>query len=446
MQSDAPKTPNPFVDILKRMGNALRRRPLQKLAALFLAIVFWAVVIANDPTLVIEKTIANAPVSVTGQTVLLNRGLIVMDDLTRGTITVRMRVQVRQADYESANASTFQPKLDLDSQITQAGPNQEVFFTATNTSTSKVISFDPPSIPITVENYTSRSRIGIVVEKQGESGEPLWVTNISTDPAQITVNGPQSVVSKINRAVVVLPMESLSAARTSDSITALLELQDADGKAITSPLLNITSDSVKVDSVNISLDIYPMREIPVDVESAITGIPEHGYEVTGVNLSPETIAVAAPQDVLDTLDAIYISAPVDVSRASSVEPTPVTIRSIPDSVHIATNTVVVEPIITPAEHVHVYNNIPLKIIGLDAGLAASLGQDVMDVILHGDYDKVQGLKADDITLYVDATGLTEGLHTLDVLCIVNGTDEFTFEAEYPTVLLTLTPVTTAENP
>jgi len=39
---------------------------------------------------------------------------------------------------------------------------------------------------------------------------------------------------------------------------------------------------------------------------------------------------------------------------------------------------------------------------------------------------------------VDATGLSEGVHLLDVRCSVNGTETYSFEPEFPRLTLTLT--------
>lgn len=436
-QPESPQNQRPFSTLLRRSWSALTRRPFMKLSALLIAVVFWAAGIASDPTLTIEKTIVNAPVTISGQETLRSKGLIVMDDLTSETITVRMRVEVKQADYDRANERIFTPRLDLSSQITHEGRQQRINITVPETTYGTVLSIDPEYIEVDVEQFTSR-RVPVVPQMAGETPTPLWIAGLNTDPALVTVSGPKSFVDLIQRAVVTLPMNSLSAERPEDRISALIELQDASGNAISSPLLRITNETVTVDSVQITLQVYPMQDLPVDVQSAVTGHPAHGYAVTGVRVEPETISVAADQATLDELEALYLTTPVDVTGLKEATSVSVPLRSTADIAHMAVREVTVSVDIAPANHVHAYNNLSVTVMGREAGLAAKLSHDTMDVIIRGAYDQVQALRVSDITLYVDAAGLGEGVHMVDVQCLVNGTDQYEFEPELPRVTLTLT--------
>lgn len=442
MQPETPnnKQPGAIKAWFQRAWRALRNRPVQKLAAVLIAFVFWAIVIASDSSRYIEKTVTTSNVSISGQEILRSRELIVMDDLTIEPITVRMRVEVRQGDYDSVTGDTFSPRLVLDSQISEPGDDQEVFFTTLPTTLGRVLSIEPASVRVDVEEYRSK-RIPVVVEQRGESGEPLWVSNISVDPESVSVSGPLSIVSQIQRAVVILPVNSLSASRPQDRVSAQLALQDASGNTVaTSSLLRVTGDSVSIVSVNsalISMNVYPMRSIPVDTDSAVTGIVKHGYRVDAIRVVPETVNVAAEQDILNDIEALYVAAPLDITDQSESFTANVSLRSVSGVVHMESNAVTVEVDIVPAEHVHAYNNLPVSIIGQAANMAARVSPTEMDVIIRGDYDAVQGLAGADITLYVDVSGLTPGVHQLPVQCLVNGTDQFTFEPEYERVTVTI---------
>lgn len=435
MQPESPQNEHIIKSLLTRIWNALYRRPFMKLSAVLIAIVFWAVVIASDPNLMREKTILNAPVTVTGQD-LRSKGLIVMDDLTSGTITVKMRVEVKQADYANASAETITPRLDLSSQITQVG-KQRVYFSLAPNAMGKALSFEPEYVELEVEPLIPRSRVPVVVEPTGESATPLWYSTPIADPQQVAISGPKSFVDQVQRAVVKLPLSSLSASRTHDSISALLELQDASGNPISSPLIRVTNDSITVDSVRIDMDVYPVRDIPVQVDSAVTGTPAHGYILTDVRVVPDSVAIAAPQDVLDELDTLYVSTPLDISGLTESTTATATLRAVTGTVHTTLKDVTIEADIQPATHVHTYINLPVSVVNLDPTFTAKLSHAEMDVFIQGDYDQVQGLRAGDITLYVDAAGLGEGVHMPDVLCVINGTDAFHYEPELPKVTLTL---------
>lgn len=438
MQPEAPQTEKPWKELLTRIWNAIHRRPIPKLVALLLAIIFWVLIVASDPTLTIEKTIVNAPVTVVGQDALrTTKGLTVIDDISTGTITVKMRVQVRQSLYNQATAENIAPQLNLSSQITQAGENQPVYFTAGSTSYGTVLSFEPEFITLDVEPYIQRSRIQVVVQQTGESETPLYVESAIPDPLRLVVSGPKSLIDRVQRAVVQLPLSSLSPERTTDSLSAYIELQDADGAIISSPQIRITSESINVDSARIDVTVYPMREVPISTESMIIGVPAHGYRLDSVRMLPETVAVAGPQAVLDELETLYLTASIDVSGMTESFSTTAALRSVSGTVFRSVDEVTVEASIVPAEHVHAYNDLGILVMGIAPGLSATLSHEEMDIILRGDYDEVQGLIQSDITLYVDATGLGAGAHTVDVQCLVNGTEAFSIEPEYPQVTLTL---------
>ena len=252
MQSQTPQTPQTtFRAQLARAWNTVWRRPLPKLSALLLAFLFWAVIIASDPSLLRERTFSSAVVSVQGIELLRNRGYIVMEDLTSEPIVVRMRVEVKQADYDRVTAASFAPQLNLAQQITGAG-TQQVRFTPTYENIGTVVSFEPEFIEVTVEPYATR-RVPVVIEKAGENAELIWTSQPVSDPSTLTVTGPKSLVDQVRRVVATLPMNSLTVDRPEDSLTATIELQDAAGLPVTSPLLRVTNESIDTDSVRIDV-------------------------------------------------------------------------------------------------------------------------------------------------------------------------------------------------
>ncbi len=432
MQPEVPQNEKTAWIDVKRMLGSIRRRPFMKLSALLIAFVFWAVLIASDPALTREKTILNVPVQIAGVDALRTKGFIVMEDLTSEPITVKMRVEVRQSEYDQAGAQTFSPRIDLSSQISAPGP-QRVKITASGT----VLSIEPEYIDVTVEPYTIR-RIPVNVERVGESAQPLWIDAPTPDPSLLTVSGPKSIVDRILRAVVPLPMDSLSTERPDDTLSNAFELKDKDGNTVSSPLLRITNESIAIDAVSIHVNVYPAREIPVSADSAVTGTPAHGYRLGEVRITPDTVLIAAEQDVLDSIDMLHVLDPLDISGDSVRQGGDARLRTVSGVVHSSVNQVFIEADIVPATHVHTYVNLPVTVMGLSPELSARLSYDVMDAVISGPYASVEGLTADAIHLSVDATGLSEGVHLLDVRCSVNGTETYSFEPEFPRLTLTLT--------
>lgn len=441
--SEAPQQPRPksrrqvLGSFVRRALHSLRRHPLMKLLALLMAVIFWAVLIASDPTILREKVIPEAEVTILGLDALNRRGFTVSEDLSGKQITVRMRTEVAQRDYERVTASSFAPRLDLSRAKNMVG-EQKIYFSQGLTTYGEVIEFDPAYVTVDIEPYSTRSRVPIVVDQAGESEESLWVQKPTVEPEYVTVSGPKSLVDQIANAVVVLPLEALSSARESDSISAAITLRDKDMQPISSPLISITSESVAISAAVIHVTVYPMIELPVDASTAIRGTPGHGYAVGDVHLSPESVLVAGPQEALDRLKALYIETPVDVSGATEPILGGSELRVSQELEYVSASEVVIQVNIDPAAHTHTYTGLSVEVRNLNPGLRARLSQSVQSVTIRGDYAQVEALKAGQIHLYVDARDLAAGEHTVPVLCTIDGMEDFLFAPQNDQLLLTLT--------
>lgn len=434
MQPDVQNSKN-FRTQLRRSLTVFIRRPAAKVGALLLAIVFWALVIASDPALSMEKTIFNVPVSVQGLDALRNKGYTIMTDLSAEPIYVKMRVEVAQSNYDRATAENITPRLELSQQIDGPGTYKLKF--SLTSSLVNVLSYEPEYIEINVEQYVSRKLIPVVVQQTGETKEPLWVSSTTMDPTRLVISGPKSLTDTVSRAVATLDLSSLSLDRLTEGMTVPFELQDIDGNVIQSPLLRITSDAALVNSIILNVNAYPMREVPINVESAIRGTPQHGYMLSNVKIMPSSVWIAAPQDALDAITELHVNSPVSISSATESKVETSGFRNLSSVMHVSTADVTIEAIVVPAEHVHTYNDLPVTVMGVAPNLSTRLSKNQMTVVITGAYQDVEELKAENIHLYVDATGLEQGTHTLPVYCQTDGSAQFSAELEQQMLMLTL---------
>ncbi|HML47837.1 MAG TPA: CdaR family protein [Clostridia bacterium] len=440
--SEAPQQPRPgskrqaLGSFMRRAWRSLRQHPLMKLLALLMAIVFWAALIASDPTILREKVISDAEVTIIGLDTLRGRGYTVSEDLSGKQITVRMRAEVAQRDYERVTATSFAPRLDL-SRVKNVTGEQQLYFTQGLTTYGEVVEFDPAYITVNIEPYITKSRVPVVVEQEGQSEESLWVRKPTVEPEYVSISGPDSLVKQVANAAVVLPLEALDSERENDSISATITLRDRNLEPINSSLIRITSESIAISAAVINVTVYPMIELPVDVSTALRGTPAHGYAVGEVHLSPESVLVAGPQAVLDRLKSLYVETPVDVSGASESILGGSELRVSQEIEYASASEVVIQVNIDPATHAHTYTGLTVEIRNLDPSLRSKLSQSVQSVVIHGDYAQVEALKAGQIHLYVDARGLAAGDHRVPVLCEIDGMEDFLFTPQNEQLLLTL---------
>lgn len=434
MQAPVPETQKKADSRMKLIWKRVRRHPFLKLTAVLIAILFWMIVIASDPTLERQKEMT-ATVSVTGADTLRSRGYVVTDDLTSSPITVNITAKVTQGNYDRATAASFSPRLDL-SQITSDG-QQEVSFSAGYSTYGEIQSFEPKSMTVNVERYITRSRVPVVVRVTGEIPQGLWRSATSCDPNLVSVSGPASLVEQVRRAVVELPLEGLSADMEDCQVTSPVTLETADGQTISSPLIRITFESVTVDSASIECSVLPTRSVAVDAASAITGTPAHGYEVGEIRVSPETVTVADSAEALKNLEAMFVQSPVDVTGATEDLLVTVPLAGATAHSYCSAREVAVSVTIRPATHTHTYNDLPVQVENLGPGLKAALSRAKLGAVLSGAYQDMESLKAANIHLYVDAQGLAAGVYNVEVQCRVDGAESYDFTPQQQTLTLTI---------
>lgn len=434
MQAPVPETQKKADSRMKLIWKRVRRHPFLKLTAVLIAILFWMIVIASDPTLERQKEMT-ATVSVTGADTLRSRGYVVTDDLTSSPITVNITAKVTQGNYDRATAASFSPRLDL-SQITSDG-QQEVSFSAGYSTYGEIQSFEPKSMTVNVERYITRSRVPVVVRVTGEMPQGLWRSATSCDPNLVSVSGPASLVEQVRRAVVELPLEGLSADMEDCQVTSPVTLETADGQTISSPLIRITFESVTVDSASIECSVLPTRSVAVDAASAITGTPAHGYEVGEIRVSPETVTVADSAEALKNLEAMFVQSPVDVTGATEDLLVTVPLAGATAHSYCSAREVAVSVTIRPATHTHTYNDLPVQVENLGPGLRAALSRAKLGAVLSGAYQDMESLKAANIHLYVDAQGLAAGVYNVEVQCRVDGAESYDFTPQQQTLTLTI---------
>lgn len=434
MQAPVPETQKKADSRMKLIWKRVRRHPFLKLTAVLIAILFWMIVIASDPTLERQKEMT-ATISVTGADTLRSRGYVVTDDLTSSPITVNITAKVTQGNYDRATAASFSPRLDL-SQITSDG-QQEVSFSAGYSTYGEIQSFEPKSMTVNVERYITRSRVPVVVRVTGEMPQGLWRSATSCDPNLVSVSGPASLVEQVRRAVVELPLEGLSADMEDCQVTSPVTLETADGQTISSPLIRITFESVTVDSASIECSVLPTRSVAVDAASAITGTPAHGYEVGEIRVSPETVTVADSAEALKNLEAMFVQSPVDVTGATEDLLVTVPLAGATAHSYCSAREVAVSVTIRPATHTHTYNDLPVQVENLGPGLKAALSRAKLGAVLSGAYQDMESLKAANIHLYVDAQGLAAGVYNVEVQCRVDGAESYDFTPQQQTITLTI---------
>ena len=276
-----------------------------KVIAVIISVVLWAGLISQDENVTRDKSFQNVNVSITGTETMKNNGYIVVSDLDEVLDNVSIVAAVPQKQYENAEASVYNVRLDL-SKIKGTG-EQEVKLLSTNSSTyGKVASINPSSVTVQVEEYMIRPRIPVAVSVDGEKPDGWYMATTSVDPALVAVSGPKSLVQTIVKANATIYTKDIEWAEESVANSYEITLYNRAGEKVDSPLLSMTTSSLAIDSVVIELNILPCEYFATEDLVQITGQVASGHEVSSVKISPESIMVAAKQEVLEQMSDLSL--------------------------------------------------------------------------------------------------------------------------------------------
>ncbi len=417
---------------LKQLGKsvwaAMSRHMLLKLLSFVFAIMLWSYVISSSPSITRTRTISDLTGYVSGQATLEIYKLALLTDPTAALSDISVQVEVPQASYSQVTADNVQVTLDISS-VRTAGP-QQVALKATSTY-GKVVSIFPSSLTLTFETLDSRS-VPVQVQRTGEAEAGYWYNTSLVNPQQITVTGATSLVQNISHATVVCDVSS----RTAYFMTAQrFALIDGTGAEIPQTMLNTSASSI-----NVGVDIYPTKEIEISTttDDVLDGQVADGYQVESISIQPETVTVAADQEILDGLDKLVIS-PIAIDSPSQSFTKRATISGLTDFKYISQEQVYVTVQIAEETMSAWIEDVYINFPGYDKDQYLLTWQrNTISVHVTGPRSKVQALMDSGLTATADLSGLGEGTHAVPVEIDDESYPEIVFEPEIDEVEVVLT--------
>ncbi len=279
-----------------------------KIFALIISVILWAGLISQDESVTREKTFSDVTISVTGADTMRRNGYIVVSNMDEMLSAASVTAAVPQKQYEKAEASAYNLRVDL-SRINGTGKQELRILNTPSTLYGRVVSTSPASVMVDVEDYVIRQRIPVSVN-MGKIPEDWYVSTPTVDPTMLTVSGPKSVVETIMRARAYLDPDSIEWEEGVMLTSVPFELYNRSGEVVSNPLMQITSGSTLIDSVLVEATILPVKTFDVTGLIETGNAVAKGYEIKDIRISPETVRIAASQDVLDQLTEVPLDSRV----------------------------------------------------------------------------------------------------------------------------------------
>lgn len=287
-----------------------------KLLAFVFAFLLWLMVVnVDDP--VGDQTFTNIPVTVEHEEVItqVNKTYQIVDNTqTVSVVVTAKRSVLNRLKSEDIVAKADMKELYLESQvpIQISIPKYEGAYRSALAV--------PRNLQVKIENNASKN-LPITPVTNGTVRDGYVIGAVKANPQKVTINGPRSVIEKISKVTAQVNVSGLS---QDASLEAKLVLYDEENNVIDQSLL---ANNIGPSGVSVEVELYQTRNIPVKVDgSAVTAA--EGYSITEIKCAPEEITVAGEENLMNSIDAIYVPAdalqgePLNKKTEKTVDITP----------------------------------------------------------------------------------------------------------------------------
>lgn len=366
--------------------------------SLLAAVALWIVVTdSENPT-----TDRELPFSIPIQPVGVSDGLAVYS-MSPDAVVVTARAT--DETLEDLTASNFRATVNMtgirDSQSTQSvivevvGISEEVGIVEVSARFTRV----------TLETEVTKT-VPVLVNRLGTLAQGFTITATDLTPTEVTVIGPSSSVSLVDRAVVDVNLIGVRS-----NISRQFELTARDDGGAIQPRVRLEPSSVDL-RMTVQQLVTP-QTVPVRVQ--VQGAVAPGFNVVDIDSDPQTVLVTGSLEILQNLDSLSTE-PIDINGANSTISRTVNLQ-FPNGVDGERRSVTVMIEIDPAPGTRAITVAPV-VLNVPSGLNAVLQTSSLTVRISGDTPVLNEITAADIQAAVDANGLVEGVHTLPVTVVV----------------------------
>ncbi len=363
------------------------------LTAFILAVIVWvSAVIASDPyeELPLSRPI---PIEIIGQ----DPNLQIMGDISP-SVTLVLRAPTSVWTTLNKDQQSVTAKVDL-SNLGQGEHNVPVQVLITP-HLVRLISQDPTQITLNLDSIATQVfPVNLIVTGNPPVGYQAQTTQL--DPKQVTVTGPESLISLVKQVRVTLDITNVNQTLVREVIPQLL---DAEGQTVSG--LTISPEAVSITQPVTLLGGYRY----VIVRAVSTGQVDTGYRVTNIFVTPIGVVVfSSNPELVNNLPGYIETQPIDLTGKQEYFETLVDL-SLPSGISVVGDSKVLVQVSIATIESSLAISLPVEVIGLAPGLTATATPAFVDVILSGPVPVLNTLAPADVRAVVDLTGYEVGTY------------------------------------
>jgi YbbR domain-containing protein len=368
------------------------------LLALVLGFAVWmSAVTAADPDE--TRSPLTVPLEVIGQ----ESSLVITNDIPK---SIEVSLRAPRSVWERLNSQENAVRAVLDVSTLSAGEHELPIRIHIDERPVQIVFANPTKVAINLEPLAVQT-LPVSLSLSGQPAIGYQAGEVTLEPTEVLISGPQSLVDKVARARVRLNLDDVR-----ESIEQAMQIEIVDAQD--TPIKGVT---INPESVQVNIPVSQQggfRDVAVKV--VVRGQVAAGYRLENISVFPPVITVFAEDpELVSALPGVVDTQPLELQDAKQDITTRLTLN-LPENVTIvgseAAQTVQVQVAISPIQTSLTLLNQPIKLIGLPEGLAAQISPQTVDVIISGPLPVLEVLTPRDITVTVDVTGLDIGTHQL----------------------------------
>lgn len=381
---------------MKKRNDFKENNLMTKAISLISAILLWFFVMnVEDP--VVTRTFRDINVTFQDVEDLRSRNLMILEP-DEETITVELKGN--RSYMDAVRPQNIQATVSLKG----VGVGEHSLpVTVTNYNPNvKVVSQEPREILFTIdENVTVKEKIE--VKTVGTLPDGYLLGDIKQNVEDVEISGPKTVMDKINSVIAYVDIKN----RTETTVlSSPIKIFDDD--------MNELPLNTSPQNVDLELPIYKTKTVPVILD--LQGTPPTGYTAADITVEPDTATISGNSAVVNKIKEVKtkpISWPELTGGQETIELVePEGIKFVNPQQKYQLK---YEKIVVGDKEVAIEKPM-ININNLSKGLTAEITDlpDSMTLTLEGNQEKLENIREENISLYIDGTGLEPGEHTVPV--------------------------------
>jgi YbbR domain-containing protein len=365
------------------------------LTAFILAVIVWvSAVVASDPN---EEQILNRPISI--EIIGQDPSMQIMGNVPRN-LTLVLRAPTSVWNQLNNDPQLIHAWVDLTN--LKSGTHTVAVQVQITPPLVRIVSQDPQQLTISLDAIVTKEfPVTLIVRGNPPVGYEVQTAQLA--PTQVSVTGPESIVSKASEARVTLDITNANQTIVRDEAPVIF---DEQGQAITG--LTVTPNSITISQPITLLGGYRY----VIVRAISQGQVVSGYRVTNIFVSPIGVVVFSSDPALvDNLPGYVATQPIDLTGKTDDFETLVDLN-LPSGVTVVGDPKVLVQVSIAAIDSSLAISLPVEIIGLAPGLSATSDPPIVNIILSGPVPILNNLGPADVRVVVDVNGYTAGAYQI----------------------------------